>query len=114
LLREVESCPSAGFELLLASRTAQLRYSWRKPAAAPIVFHSRPPVVAFTRPDDLFCQVQLLELPAGEAQTDLLPKVTTILETLALLWRTTGEIQPPAELGIEVHYMAVEFARRAA
>ncbi len=114
LLREVESRKCAGFELLLASRTAQLRYSWRKPAAATVVFNGRPWVVAFTRPDELFCQLQLLELPNGEAQADLLPKLTALLDTLARLWRTSGEMQPPIELGIDVHYMAVEFARRAA
>ena len=70
--------------------------------------------MAFTRPDELFCQLQLLELPNGEAQADLLPKLTALLDTLARLWRTSGEMQPPIELGIDVHYMAVEFARRAA
>ena len=49
-----------------------------KPAAATVVFNGRPWVVAFTRPDELFCQLQLLESPNGEAQADLLPKLTAL------------------------------------
>jgi hypothetical protein len=71
-------------------------------------------MVACTRPDDMFCQLQLLGLPVDAGREDVLPRLTSLLEGLAAQQRLSGEVAPPAQYGIEFHQLAAEFVGRAA
>ena len=105
---------AGGFELLLANRAAQLRYSWRNPAAPVGPTTNQPLVLAFTRPEGSFCQLHLLDLRAENVQHDLLPKVTALLDNLVLNWQSAGESALPDGLGVQCQRVAVEMYRQAA
>jgi len=113
LVDETVQC-SQGFELLLASRAAQVRYSWRHPQARPKSAASHPLVLAFSRPDGSFCQMHLLDLHGVSVPHNLLPKLTALLESLAHHWQIANEVAPPPGLGIEFIQVPVAFYRQAA
>ncbi|HEY4311177.1 MAG TPA: MraY family glycosyltransferase [Pirellulales bacterium] len=115
LLEEVGTRAVGGFELLLANRTSQLRYSWRKSGPqAPARITSSPLVVKFTHSSGVFCQMHLLDVEATVDQTDILPRVKTLLEAMVTAWQFSGDTQPPATLRVEFHHVAVELPRKAA
>ncbi len=103
-----------GFELLLASRATQVRYSWRNPQARAESTSSHPLVLAFTRPDGSFCQMHLLNLQGVSVPHNLMPKLTALLESLAQHWQSANEVAAPTGLGIDFIQVPVAFYRQAA
>jgi UDP-GlcNAc:undecaprenyl-phosphate/decaprenyl-phosphate GlcNAc-1-phosphate transferase len=113
LLTEAAAVEAGGFELLLADQAVQHRYSWRAPHVEAARFAARPLVVALTRPDGMFCQIQMLGLPTGRVERDMPAKLTVRLDALARGWRSDDETMPPAGCGIEVHRVSAGFRRAA-
>ena len=104
---------ATGFELLLANRATQARYSWRNPMAAVQPFAQQPLVLTFTQPDGTMCQLQLLGLQPASETTDLLPRLMARLNSLARTWQPSDTLSLPPP-GVECHRTTVDFWRRAA
>jgi UDP-GlcNAc:undecaprenyl-phosphate GlcNAc-1-phosphate transferase len=113
LMHALDEHQAAGFELLFATRQQQLRYSWRRPGPRVAVV-GQPQVLASVQPDGMFCQLQLLGLSVDATRENALPKLSSLLESLAVQQRLSGEVAPPVKHGIEFHQIAVEFVGRAA
>jgi UDP-GlcNAc:undecaprenyl-phosphate GlcNAc-1-phosphate transferase len=113
LLHDEIMSQAAGFELLLATRAEQARYSWRNPMAIAPTHAQLPLALTFTQPNGTMCQLQLLGLRPASETHDVLPRVTALLNALVQTWQPTDEaLMPPA--GVECHRIVVDSWRRAA
>ena len=90
------------------------RDSWRASQASLACFSTRPLVVAFTRPDGVFCQIQLLGLPTDGPGQDALAVLAGRLDRLARQWQAGEHVLRPAGPEVECHQVSVSRRQRAA
>lgn len=113
LVRGIAAPRAAGFELLLADREGQLRYSWHN----GVTFRrsTKPPlIVSIARPDGTFCQFHLLDVGSAAEERDLVAAIASVLDILARERNASGQTLPPADLGVACHRSPGRSWRQAA
>jgi len=112
-VRHVAARGIGGFELLLADRAGQSRYSWRHPVPAVHGSAQAPLVLSFTGADGTFWQLHLLAIPSDEERTAV-PALLPLLDEVIQSWRGTNDTLPPADLAVSYYYTAAALRLPAA